>query len=118
MAAHPTRRRTIVSGREVTLRDEVDGPNRRYLGASIVDNQLRIAGQDLGPATSIVSDDGEYEWCRTVRRSDIPALAAVLGAEPNEDILDLLERVATGEGSYELERLLREGVVPNEVWVY
>ena len=107
-----------MSGLEVTLRDEVDGPNRRYLGASIVDNQLHIDGQDLGPATAIVSDDREYEWCRSVRRRDIPALIEVLGGEPDEDILDVLPRVATGEGSYVLERLLRDGVVPNEVWIH
>ena len=103
--------------RTVTLRSETSGPDRRYLGASIVDNQLHIEGQDLGPKTSMVSRDGEYEWIHVVARRDFPALIAALGGEPGEDILDVLERVATGDGSYELERLLRDGVVPCETHV-
>ena len=100
------------------MREEEFGPDRRYLFASIVDNQLHIEGRDLGPATAMVSDDGEYEWCRVVARRDFPALIAALGGGPDEDVLDVLERVATGDGSYELERLLRLGVVPSRLSVY
>lgn len=102
----------------MALRDDSDGPDRRFLHAEVVDNQLHIVGQDLGPKTAMVSDDGEYEWARVVRRADIPALIAALGGHPNEEILDVLTRVATGAGSYELERLLREGVVPCEIHVF
>jgi hypothetical protein len=104
--------------RVVRLRAEVSGADRRYLDAYIESDNLVLAGQDLGPSTAAVSGDGEYEWWRTVKRADIPALSAVLGGAPDEDILDVLERVATGDGSYELERLLRDGVVPCDLCVW
>ncbi len=103
-----------VSERRVSLRAEVNGPDKRYLDAYINgEGQLVLQGQDLGPLTSVVSDDGEYEWFRYVQAEHIPSLLAALGGGAEEDVLDVLARVATGKGSYELERLLREEIVPS-----
>ncbi len=107
-----------MSERRVSLRAEVSGGDERSLDAYIDDGgQLVLQGQDLGPLTAIVSDDGEYEWFRSVKAEHIPSLIAALGGAPDEDILDVLARVATGDGSYELERLLREEIVPCETHV-
>lgn len=78
---------------------------------------LVIEGQDLGPATAVVSPDGEYEWIRTVRRTDLPALVLALGGQSGEDILDILDARFTGQRSYDLERLLSDDAVPSELHV-
>jgi hypothetical protein len=65
-----------------------------------------------------VSPDGEYEWWRKIGSTDIPALIQALGGRPQEDILDVLEREATGARSYDLEQLLRDGTVPSTIQVY
>ncbi len=107
-----------MSERRVSLRAEVNGADERYLDAYVGKRgDLVLEGQDLGPLTAIVSDDGEYEWFRYVKAEHIPALIAALGGAPDEDILDVLARVATGGGSYDLERLLREEIVPCETHV-
>lgn len=104
--------------RRVNLRAEADGADRRYLDAHVSETgDLVIEGQDLGPATALISPDGEYEWIRTVRRTDLPALVLALGGQPGDDILDLLDARFTGQRSYDLERLLRDGAAPSELHV-
>lgn len=105
--------------RKVTLRAERSGADYRHLEAYIdAAGALHIDGQDLGPGTSIVSDDGEYEWFGTIAAADVPRLVALLGGQPGDNVLDLLERDYTGTGSYELEKRLREGDIPvtRHVW--
>jgi hypothetical protein len=100
------------------LRAEVDGADRRNLWAHVDDDgSVRIEGQDLGPATAIVSPDGEYEWVHVIAVPDVPRLVALLGGEPGDDVLAVLSRYA-GPASYELERLLRESdiEVRRSVW--
>ena len=97
----------------VTLRDEVVGPDRRYLGASLNKaGGLVIEGQDLGPAAAAVSPDGEYEWWTTINAEDFPQLWALLDAPTGSDILQVLAENWTGERSYELERRLRDSDIP------
>ena len=81
--------------RTVTLRQERRGDDVRWLGA-FVDGAgaLRVHGQDLGPGTAMVSSDGEYEWFMTVAAGDVQRLVALLGGQPGDDVLELLE----GEG--------------------
>jgi len=94
--------------RRVTLRKERSGADSRFLDAWLdEDGALRIDGQDLGPSTSPVSADGEYEWFETIERADIPKLLRLLAAQPDANILDVLERDWTGKKSYQLEELLR-----------
>ena len=73
------------------LREEQDGPDRRYLCAYLTpDGALHIDGQDLGPGTAPVSGDGEYEWFETIRPAHLPRLVELLGGAPGTDLLDLL----------------------------
>ena len=105
--------------RYLVPRDEHDGLDRRHLVAHLdAAGDLHIDGQDLGPATAIVSGDGEYEWFQTIPRASLDRLLVALGADPGDDVLDVLERSYREAGSYELEALLRSGVVPvsRQVW--
>ncbi len=88
-------------GRVVTLREEVDGPDRRHLWAYVdEEGNLHIDGQDLGPRTAPVSADGEYGWFQTIRKGQLPELRQLLGGNPDDDVLDLLESKWTGSSSY------------------
>lgn len=105
--------------RTVTLRSEASGADRRSLWAWLDEaGNLHIDGQDLGPATVMVSEDGEYEWFQTIRKSDLPRLLELLGAGVDDDILDVLADRWSEEKSYELELLLRESDIEVErlVW--
>jgi len=103
----------------ITLRDEHDGDDHRNLVVYLDElGQLHIDGQDLGPGTAPVSDDGEYEWFQTIAAADIPRLCQLLGGYAGETILAILTRKYTGDRSYELERLLRDSDIPvnRRVW--
>ncbi len=78
--------------RTVTLRDERQGRDCRHLWAYVDDaGCLHIDGQDLGPGTAPVSDDGEYEWFQNIKVEDLPRLLGLLGGNAGDDILALLE---------------------------
>ena len=101
------------------LRDEREGRSRRHLEAYLDEKgRLILYGQDLGPGTELVSADGEYEWYRTIAAAEVPRLAALLGARPGEDVLDVLARGFTGGGSYRLEEILRDSGIPSELQVW
>ncbi len=94
--------------RTVTLRDLQTGPNRVIDIARIdAEGNFRLEGHDLGPGTSMVSDDGEYEWIYVVAGADIPRLIEFLGGAGSDDLLDLLERDWTGSKAGELGAKLR-----------
>jgi hypothetical protein len=104
---------------KVTLREEIQDRDSRYLWARLDDDgNLVIEGQDLGPATVFVSSDGEYEWATTVPAEFIPALLALLDAPRDSSILDILGRHWAGPRSYELERRLRESDIPVRRWSF
>jgi hypothetical protein len=105
--------------RRVSLRAERDGRDSRYLDVYLDEaGNLHIDGQDLGPSTAPVSSDGEYEWFQFIQASHLPSLKALLGAGPEENILDTLERSWTGRRSYDLEQIIRESDIPRsrQVW--
>lgn len=102
--------------RRVVLRDERSGADTRHLEAYLdEDGNLHIDGHDLGPGTSLVRDDGEYEWFRTIPASELPRLVELLGGSEGDEILDLLARRYTGRASYELERVIRESGIRSEL---
>ena len=78
-------------GRIVRLRSETDGLDSRDLFVYLDQEGLQIRGHDIGPQTAIVSSTGEYEWFETVRKADLPKLIDLLGADPGEDIFDVLD---------------------------
>ncbi|MGC1184291.1 MAG: hypothetical protein WBA31_03955 [Candidatus Dormiibacterota bacterium] len=93
----------------MTLRNETRGVDTRHLCAYLDDEgNLHIDGHDLGPATAVVSDDGEYEWFRTISNEDLPQLRSLLGEHADTNLLDVLEQKWTGVRSYDLEKLLRD----------
>jgi hypothetical protein len=103
----------------VTLRDEHQGENHRYLCAYVDEHGLHIDGQDIGPCTEAVTDEYEYEWCQTIAVVDIPRFVSLLGGREGEDVLVILTRHWCAAGrSYELERLLRESdiSIDRTVW--
>ena len=102
--------------KKVQLREDHDGNDHRYLSASVDDQgNLVIEGQDLGPATAIISSDGEYEWRRTIAAKDVPRLLQLLDAAPGADVLQILAAHWTGVNSYELEKRIRHGDLPSSV---
>jgi len=104
--------------RRVILRDEREGHDSRHLWAYLdAEGALHIDGQDLGPGTGIVSDDGEYEWFQRIPSRDVPRLVAMLGGRSGDNVLDVLERHWTGDRAGELERLLRESDLEIERFV-
>jgi hypothetical protein len=106
-------------GRQVQLRRERDGADSRYLRAYMdASGNLHIDGHDLGPGTAPVSADGEYEWFKTIRAEDVPKVVTLLGGDAGDDVLDLLEAHYTREGSYELEKRLRESDIKVEFFSY
>ena len=101
--------------RRVILRDQRDGRDQRHLWAYVdSEGSLHVDGQDLGPSTAPVSDDGEYEWFTTVRATHVLRLVELLGGDQDSDVLDLLTKRYSGMGSYELERVIRESDIPVE----
>jgi hypothetical protein len=100
--------------RIVTLRDERDGLDTRHLEAYLDETgNLHIDGQDLGPSTSIVSSDGEYEWHTTVKAEDLPRLRGLLGAA-EANLLDVLKQQWSGDRAGNLEALIRDSDIPVE----
>ena len=97
----------------VQLRDERRADGSRLSLWAYLDTlgRLRIDGQDLGPVTRFVSGDGEYEYFKMVAKEDIPRLVEILGGEPGDEILGLLGREWTGDKSYDLEAVLRDGPI-------
>jgi hypothetical protein len=94
--------------RTVTLRDERDGRDSRHLSAYLDDHfNLHIDGQDLGPGTSPVSSDGEYEWREIICAEDLPQLLGLLGAPKGASILDVLEQHWCGQKAGDLEARIR-----------
>lgn len=106
------------SERKVFLRRERLGAESRYLWAYLDDlGNLHIDGQDLGPATSPVSSDGEHEWFLTIHATELPRLRELLGVSPDADLLDTLESQWSGPRSGELERALDESGIPLDRFV-
>jgi hypothetical protein len=88
---------------------------RAYLDT---DGWLHVDGQDLGPITAPVSNDGEYEYFKTVAARDIPRLIKLLGGKAGDDILALLKRKWTRNKSYDLEELLEKCDIPVVLSIY
>ena len=58
-----------------------------------IDDNLVISGQDLRPNPLPGGPVTEYEYGLTVGTADIPTVRAALRADPDADLLDVLEAV-------------------------
>lgn len=102
--------------RTVVLRNERSGADSRHLEAYTDSLGLHIAGQDLGPGTASVSDDGEYEWESIYAWEQVPMIVSLLGGDDGADIMSVLDGWVGR--SYDLERILREGDVPRRIFIF
>ena len=111
---------TSKTPRVVTLRNIRSGSNKFNLRVYIDEaGCLHIDGQDLGPVTaSGGSEDGEYEYFKTIDAKYIPQVVTLLGGKPGDDILQLLAQNWSGERSFELERILGKSGIPIRVSVW
>ena len=77
-----------------------------------------IEGQDLGKGVSGAFGEGisEYEWNYIIKKEDIPLLIKALGGEEGNDILELIADRCTGEGSQNLEEVIRDNNIPHQFW--
>ena len=100
-------------GPVIQLRGEARADGSRLSLWAYLDTlgRLHIDGQDRGPVSRFVSGDGEYEYFKLVAKEDIPRLVEILGGKPGDEILELLGRKWTGDKSYDLETVLRDGPI-------
>ncbi len=98
----------------LVLRDlRFDNGLHSILEASLTaDGSLQLEAQDLGGTSYLMNPDGEYKCWRTIAPEHLPALIALLGGDPGDDILELLARDWTGFRSFDLEALLRQAPFP------
>jgi hypothetical protein len=77
---------------------------------------LVIEGHDLGRGVESVWGVGlrEYEFVRTVRAAELPALRRLLKVTGSSDLLDALEDRYAGQGTHELEKVLEEASIESE----
>lgn len=101
--------------RTVSLRTE-EPPGRYHALWAYVDEEgaLHVDGVDQDPALEAIAGKEEVETFCTVRAEHVGALVGLLGGSPGGDVLDLLAERYTGEGSYELKRVLASRAVPVE----
>lgn len=75
------------------LFEGTDARGTRAISATLDGEGLRIDGQDLGPQVQAFGPDfREYEWSWKAARGDVPRIVELLGGQPGEDALDVLER--------------------------
>lgn len=105
----------VASGRRAAqLRNVRDDQGNTFaLDVRLLDDEsVEFAAQDLGPITAKVSDDGEYEYWRTIAAEHVPQLVWLLGGEPGEHVIELLARHWSGARSFDLEHVLRQAPFP------
>jgi hypothetical protein len=118
---HDQRNAQRPARRTVVWRKERSETLSRNLEAYMNDEDLVIWGQDFGQTVITNSrrpDDDEYEWYKTISAADIPRLVHLLGGEPGDNVLDILEDRYSGEGSYRFEQLLRDSNFPAKFWCW
>jgi hypothetical protein len=108
-----------VTDRRVSLVSERDGPDSRFVDAYLDERgNLKIDGQDLGPATAPVSSDGEYEWIETVPSEHLARAVVVLGGADGEQILDVLARDYRGAAAYGIRQKLDDAGIPVDLFTW
>ena len=81
-----------------------------------IDDNLVISGQDLRLNPLPGGEVTEYEYGFSVARADIPIVLAALRAEPDADVLDVLESAGTEVVKIGESRWLAEIGVEAEFW--
>lgn len=101
----------------VLLDERREDGSSLYMRAELTDDGgLDIMGHDLGPVTDSISTTSEYEWHYVVAAADLPAALALLGGQPDADVLGLLLQRWSGPASYQLGPTLRNSGLKYEFW--
>jgi hypothetical protein len=79
-------------------------------------DNLVISGQDLRPSPIPGGEITEYEYGLSVATTDIPTVLAALRAEPDADVLDVLESAGPEVVKVGESRWLAEIGVEAEFW--
>jgi hypothetical protein len=79
-------------------------------------DNLVISGQDLRPSPIPGGEITEYEYGLSVATTDIPTVLAALRAEPDADVLDVLESAGPELVKVGESRWLTEIGVEAEFW--
>jgi len=103
--------------RTVVLQDrQIDRAHWRFSAKIDDKGDFVIEGQVIG---RVFSDDAwEHEWELRVERDSVPALLVLLGGEPDQDVLDVVEAHWLSTEGAGLEELITGSEIPSnlEVW--
>lgn len=106
-----------VADRKVVLSETSDGDGVSARWVRLTDGgDLLVEGQDLGPGVELFFGAHEYEFARTVRAADLPALRRALHLDEEDDLLAALLERYEGRGTSELEQFIQDAGVPSEFW--
>ena len=92
-----------------------DGVSARWVTLT-EDGDLLVEGQDLGPGVALFFGGQEYEFARTVRAADVPALRQALHLDDEDDLLAALAERYEGRGTSELEQFIQDAGIASEFW--
>ena len=106
-----------MADRKIVLSEtkDSDGVSARWVRLTDA-GDLLIEGQDLGPGVELFFGAREYEFARTVRAADMPALRRALHLDDEDDLLAALGERYGGKGTSELEQFVQDAGVPSEFW--
>jgi hypothetical protein len=63
-------------------------------------------------------NEGDYEFNHTVEPEEFAVIATMFGLNPNDPILDNIQKITdTGRGQ-ELERAMNDNKIKNELWTW
>lgn len=106
-----------MADRKIVLSEVRDGNGVSARWVRLTDTgDLLIEGQDLGPGVEMFFGANEYEFARTVRAADVPALRRALHLDEEDDLLAALLERYDGKGTSELEQFVQDADVPSEFW--
>ena len=81
-----------------------------------IDENLLINGQDLKSGAAYGTEVGEYEYGFSVPPGEVPKILDALNAEPDADVLDVLERYGPEVVEFGESRWLARIGVEAEFW--
>lgn len=82
------------------------------------DGEVRIEGQDLGPAVESIMGAGirEYEWTWVIDAADDAPAVEALGGAPGDDLVQVLKRWSKANGDRDPGVVLKDAGVPMNFW--
>lgn len=104
-------------GRTVTLREEREGEDTRFLCARLdAQGNLCIEGHDMGPTVARILGGSEYEWAISLDAAAVPAYVRALGGAAGEDVLALLQAAVRDDPGCAGVSFLEQHGIPRSFW--